>query len=255
VKIRVDTDLCQGHGVCAEEAPSVFALDAEKKLVILNDHPDESLREAVRAASKYCPTRALRLEEDSGGTAMPAFPRAELEEMIRRFVAANDEAGKSGDWSKMSRFYADDAIYSWNNGASWEFVARGRQQIQDWVFGTEMAGLEHWVYPYVRTLVDDVKSEVIGVWRQISPDEDNDGQPYEIAGTGGSWFRYAGNWQWAWQRDFFDHMNAGVVFGAMAKAQKLKPAMLERMKRGSNQPGWVPRASFDWYATLVNRED
>ena len=186
---------------------------------------------------------------------MPAFPREELEEMIRRFVAANDEAGASGDWSKMSRFYADDAVYSWNTGSSWEFVARGRQQIHDWVFGTEMAGLEHWVYPYVRTLIDDRKGEVIGVWRQISPDKDNDGVPYEIAGTGGSWFRYAGNGQWAWQRDFFDHMNAGVVFGAMAKAQKLKPAMLERMKRGSNQPGWVPRASFDWYATLVDRED
>ena len=186
---------------------------------------------------------------------MPAFPRDELEEMIRRFVAANDEAGKSGDWSKMSRFYADDAIYSWNTGANFEFVARGRQQIHDWVFGTEMAGLEHWVYPYVRTLIDDVKAEVIGVWRQISPESDNDGKPYEIAGTGGSWFRYAGKWQWGWQRDFFDHMNAGVVFGAMAKAHKLQPAMLERMKRGSSQPGWVPRASFDWYATLVDRED
>ena len=80
--------------------------------------------------------------------------------------------------------------------------------------------------------------------------------PYEIAGTGGSWFRYAGNFQWCWQRDFFDHMNAGVVFGAMAKAQKLRPAMLERMKQGSYAAGLgAPRASFDWYATLVNRED
>jgi hypothetical protein len=186
---------------------------------------------------------------------MAAFPRDELEEMVRRFVAANDDAGARGDWSKMSRFYAEDAIYSWNTGANWEFVARGRQQIHAWVFGTEMAGLEDWVYSYVRTLVDDVKGEVIGIWRQIAPQRDADGQPYEIAGTGGSWFRYAGNWQWAWQRDFFDHMNAGVVFGAMAKAQKLRPAMLERMQRGAKQPGWTPRADFDWYATLEGRED
>lgn len=186
---------------------------------------------------------------------MAPFPRDELEEMIRRFVAANDEAGASGDWSKMLRFYTDDAIYSWNTGARWEFVARGRQQIHDWVFGTEMAGLEHWVYPYVRTLVDDQKGEIVGIWRQIAPDRDPDGQPYEIAGTGGSWFRYAGNWQWGWQRDFFDHMNAGVVFGAMAKAQKLRPAMLERMQRGAKQPGWLPRGDFDWYATIADRED
>ncbi len=57
-------DLCQGHGVCVEEAPTVFALDAERHLVVLHEHPDESLRAAVRAAVKYCPTRALRLEED-----------------------------------------------------------------------------------------------------------------------------------------------------------------------------------------------
>ena len=65
---------------------------------------------------------------------MPAFPRDELEEMVRRWVAANDAAGKSGDWSKMSQFYTEDALYTWNNGAGWDFRADGRQQIHDWVF-------------------------------------------------------------------------------------------------------------------------
>ena len=74
---------------------------------------------------------------------MPAFPRDELEEMVQRWVAANDEAGRSGDWSPMAEFYTEDALYTWNNGHKWEFVARGRQQIHEWVFGTEMAGLEH----------------------------------------------------------------------------------------------------------------
>lgn len=185
---------------------------------------------------------------------MSGFPRAEIEEMMRRWVAANDEAGRTGDWSKMSPFYTEDAIYTWNNGAKWEFVARGRQQIHDWVFGTEMEGLEHWVYPYVRTLIDEQKGEVLGVWRQIAPDVDAEGRPYEIAGTGGSWFRYAGNYQWSWQRDFFDHINAGVVFGEMAKNGQLKPKMLERMQKGSKMPGWVRRDDFDWYATIADRE-
>ena len=186
---------------------------------------------------------------------MASFGRGELEEMVRRWLAANEEAGRTGDWSKMSRFYTDDARYTWNNGAGAEFVAKGREQIRDWVFGTEMEGLEHWVYPYVRTLIDDRKGEVLGIWRQIAPEKDPEGKPYEIAGTGGSWFRYAGDFKWCWQRDFFDHMNAGVVFGEMAKHQQLTPKMLERMQKGSKMPGWIKRSEFDWYESIVDRED
>ena len=133
-------------------------------------------------------------------------------------------------------------------------MARGRKQIHEWAFGTEMAGLEHWVYPYVRTLIDDQKGEILGVWRQIAPDKDAEGVPYEIAGTGGSWFRYAGNYQWEWQRDFFDHINAGTVFGAMMKNNQLKPKMVERLSKGSKMPGWTRRSDFDWYDTIADRE-
>jgi hypothetical protein len=185
---------------------------------------------------------------------MAAYPRTELEEMIRRFVAANDEAGRTGDWAPLAQFYAPDAIYSWNNGSSWEFVARGRQQILDWVFGTEMEGLEKWTYPYVRTLIDDQRGEVIGIWRQIAPLAGEDGKPIEIGGTGGSWFRYAGSFQWSWQRDFFDHANAGVVFGEMLANGQLSAEMQERLRKGSRMPGWVKRADFDWYATLPKAE-
>ena len=64
MKIRVDLDLCQGHGACVTEAPAVFALDAENRVRVLLEQPDEALRAAVRRAVKYCPARALRLEED-----------------------------------------------------------------------------------------------------------------------------------------------------------------------------------------------
>jgi hypothetical protein len=185
---------------------------------------------------------------------MPSFPRVEIEEMVSRWVAANDEAGRTGDWSKMSAFYTDDALYSWNTGPNWEFVARGRQEIHDHVFGTEMSGLENWTYPYVRTLIDDVKGEFIGIWRQVAPVLDPDGVPYEIRGTGGSWFRYAGNFEWSWQRDFFDHGNAGNVFMAMMQAGKLTERMQERMKKGSKMPGWTRREDFDWFSTLVDPE-
>ena len=65
MKIRVDLDLCQGHGVCVEEAPELFALDAgTSKVVMLDANPPESLRTKLVAAVKYCPTRALRIVED-----------------------------------------------------------------------------------------------------------------------------------------------------------------------------------------------
>ncbi len=185
---------------------------------------------------------------------MPAFPREELEEMMKRWVAANDESGRTGDWSQMVEFYTDDAIYSWNNGSRNEFVARGKQQIHEWVFGTEMAGLEHWTYPYVRVLIDEQIGEILGIWRQIAPVKDPDGIAYEIAGTGGSWFHYAGDFKWSWQRDFFDHANAGAMFMAMAKNNQLTETMLDRMKKGSKMPGWVKRSEFDWYETLPENE-
>jgi ferredoxin len=65
VRIRVDLDLCQGHGVCRNEAPEVFGVDPERQqVVVLQERPDESLREKVRAAVRYCPTLALSIEEE-----------------------------------------------------------------------------------------------------------------------------------------------------------------------------------------------
>lgn len=63
MRIRVDMDLCQGHGVCCEEAPQVFALD-DGKVRVREPEAPEALREAVRLAVKYCPTGALSIEEE-----------------------------------------------------------------------------------------------------------------------------------------------------------------------------------------------
>jgi hypothetical protein len=183
------------------------------------------------------------------------FPRAELEEMMHRFVATNDECGRTGVWEPLAEFYAPDAIYTWNNGPKYEFVARGRDEIRRLVMGSEMAGLEKWTYPYVRTVIDDQKGEIIGIWRQIAPVTASDGKPIEIGGTGGSWFRYAGNFQWKWQRDFFDHGCAAAVFMALMQEGKLSEKMRQRMQAGSRMPGWVKRSEFDWYATIADRED
>ncbi|MEI6201944.1 MAG: hypothetical protein WCP68_08345, partial [Enhydrobacter sp.] len=41
---------------------------------------------------------------------------------------------------------------------------------------------------------DDQLGEVIGLWKQVATKPD--GGTYEVAGIGGSWFRYGGNFQW-----------------------------------------------------------
>jgi ferredoxin len=62
--VRADTDLCQGHQMCQAEAPTVFGFDdVADKVVVLDAHPDELLRGAVRTAVKYCPAMALSLED------------------------------------------------------------------------------------------------------------------------------------------------------------------------------------------------
>lgn len=61
-RIRLDRDLCKGHAACMGEAPGLFHVDEEGHLTILNDHPPEAELEKARAAAKYCPTQAIRID-------------------------------------------------------------------------------------------------------------------------------------------------------------------------------------------------
>jgi ferredoxin len=63
MRVSVDLDLCQGHGVCESEAPAVFELARNTKVTILDDRPDEGLRSMVEAAVRFCPTSALRMTD------------------------------------------------------------------------------------------------------------------------------------------------------------------------------------------------
>ncbi|MBE8516762.1 nuclear transport factor 2 family protein [Amycolatopsis sp. H6(2020)] len=173
---------------------------------------------------------------------MTAFPRAELDEMVQRWLEANERCEKTGDWRPLAAMYTVDATYGWHHGPDEVFVAAGRDEIRDYALGTEMAGLDGWTYPYQKVLVDDRAGEVVGFWKQTAGTRRPDGSPYEVAGIGGSWFRYAGEWQWSWQRDFFDLGNAAALFLEMLKAGDLSEGMKQRMARtASPQPGHHPR--------------
>jgi ferredoxin len=65
VRVAADLALCQGHQMCQGEAPDVFGFDAAADLVVvLQEHPDASLRPQVAAAVQYCPAMALALAEE-----------------------------------------------------------------------------------------------------------------------------------------------------------------------------------------------
>jgi sterol 14-demethylase len=64
VRIVVDRDLCQGHGVCESEAPDVFSVSKKGVLTIIDETPSEEKRAMVEQAVAFCPTKALRIEED-----------------------------------------------------------------------------------------------------------------------------------------------------------------------------------------------
>jgi len=68
MRVVVDRELCQGHGVCVGEAPTVFRVREREgdyaQVEVLLESPDESLRAQVEAAVRYCPNRALALIED-----------------------------------------------------------------------------------------------------------------------------------------------------------------------------------------------
>ena len=172
---------------------------------------------------------------------MGGYPREELEEMVGRWLEANRRAEAEGDWRPMADLYTEDATYGWNLGPKEEFMVVGRDQIRDVALGLEMGGLDGWKYPYESILIDERQAQVVGFWRQVADATRSDGTEYEVAGIGGSWFRYAGKYQWSWQRDWFDYGNAAATFIEMIQADALSPGMKARMERSSMKaPGHYP---------------
>ncbi|NNH73331.1 nuclear transport factor 2 family protein [Nocardia uniformis] len=169
------------------------------------------------------------------------FPREELDEMVRRWVEENERCEALGDWKPLADFYTEDATYGWNYGPQQEFMAVGRDEIRDIALGQEMFGLEGWTYPYQEFVTDERTGSVIGLWKQVNEKSGPDGKPYSPEGIGGSWFRYAGNFQWSWQRDFFDFGNVTALFVRMMSDNALSPGMQKRIERsmsGEPLPGW-----------------
>ena len=58
-RVEVDLDLCQGHAMCALEAPDYFRVPKRGTVEILDTEPPDSARAEIERAVEACPTRAL----------------------------------------------------------------------------------------------------------------------------------------------------------------------------------------------------
>jgi ferredoxin len=62
VKVHVDSELCQGHTLCAMNAPKVFELDeVDGHAWVADENVPGDQEEAVTEAVHSCPERAISI--------------------------------------------------------------------------------------------------------------------------------------------------------------------------------------------------
>lgn len=169
------------------------------------------------------------------------YDRSELEEFWRDWAAATRAAQEACEWTPLARFYAPDASYGWSCSPTDHFMATGRDEIRDWALGTEMHGLQGWLFPYQASVIDDRAGQVVAFWRRLTSFGDPDGQPYQAPAIACSWFGYAGDRQWAWQRDVFDVGIAGAMMVRVLQDGRTSRELEQRVQSvaAGNRPGHV----------------
>ena len=63
MKIVVDRDACEGHGVCEGLAPELFEVGPDDQVILLKNQLEAADRAKIQAAVLGCPRAALKLEE------------------------------------------------------------------------------------------------------------------------------------------------------------------------------------------------
>jgi ferredoxin len=63
MKVCIDSNLCNGSGVCIEVCPEVFELNDQGATVAKCDQVPSECAQACMEASQKCPTGAIKVEE------------------------------------------------------------------------------------------------------------------------------------------------------------------------------------------------
>jgi ferredoxin len=62
VTVRVDADLCVGHGRCYVLGPDVFGADEFGHCIVLEEQVDAALESQARMGAENCPEQAITIE-------------------------------------------------------------------------------------------------------------------------------------------------------------------------------------------------
>jgi len=62
MKVRIDTEVCQGHGQCVMVCGAVFRFDEQGFAVVEAEEVPAEHEDAVARAELQCPERAIRTE-------------------------------------------------------------------------------------------------------------------------------------------------------------------------------------------------
>ena len=63
MKVKVNSDMCEGHGKCEQAAPEVFKLGPDDVSIVLIDDVPDSLKDKVDRAIRLCPRQAISWEK------------------------------------------------------------------------------------------------------------------------------------------------------------------------------------------------
>lgn len=66
MKVRVETDICAGFGICVGICPEVFELHDDGYAIVLVDEVPSEFQDLVQRAASQCPARAIFVTEDAG---------------------------------------------------------------------------------------------------------------------------------------------------------------------------------------------
>ena len=69
MQIRILRNECCGHAQCVEIAPDVFAIDGQRKAMVLD--PEAASPEKVYEAAEACPCQAIEVLDDEGEVLFP----------------------------------------------------------------------------------------------------------------------------------------------------------------------------------------
>jgi len=129
---------------------------------------------------------------------MAKFSRQELEEGLKIYNHARDEASRTGDWSIWASVFTEDAHYV--EHAYGEFD--GRAAIRDWITKV-MAPFPHMTFPQDWVAFDEEKGAIVfQCQNRLEHPNDPNGEPFQFP----SWTRliYAGNGQFSEEEDVYN---------------------------------------------------